>query len=47
MDDISGGRFVLTGTNFFIDNWGMAGLYQSNSNHILAQKIAFWIIGMI
>jgi hypothetical protein len=27
MQDDSGGRIVVTGTNFFIDNWGMLAMY--------------------
>jgi hypothetical protein len=37
MQDDSGGRIVVTGTNFFIDNWGMLGMY------VLALRIMLWV----
>jgi len=37
------GRVVVTGTNFFIDNWALAGEYQSSSNGMLALGIVSWI----
>jgi hypothetical protein len=43
----SSGRLVVTGTNYFIDNWGMSGLYQTSSDSELAMKIALWLIGSI
>ncbi|TXT56023.1 MAG: hypothetical protein BAJATHORv1_30407 [Candidatus Thorarchaeota archaeon] len=43
----SGGRMVVTGTNFFIDNWGMLGEYNSNDNDILALQVIQWITGLI
>lgn len=39
-----GGRIVVTGSNFMIDNYGMTGQYQSSDNHILALKIVLWLI---
>ncbi|MFW9849325.1 MAG: S8 family serine peptidase [Candidatus Thorarchaeota archaeon] len=47
MSGTGGGRMVVTGTNFFIDNWGMSGLYGTTSDRILALKIALWLIGNI
>jgi len=43
----SGGRIVITGTNFFIDNWGMTGLYSSEDNDILALRIGMWLSGLL
>jgi hypothetical protein len=42
-----GGRIVVTGTNFFIDNWGITGTspYLSHDNDILALRIALWLVG--
>jgi hypothetical protein len=45
MDGGSAGRIVVTGTNFFIDNWGMSGLYGTPSDRVLALKIALWLVG--
>ncbi|MCK4483677.1 MAG: hypothetical protein KAU89_02550, partial [Candidatus Thorarchaeota archaeon] len=43
MQDDSGGRIVVTGTNFFIDNWGMTGLYHADDDALLALRIMLWI----
>jgi hypothetical protein len=45
--DIGGGRIVVTGTNYFIDNWGMTGEYDSSSDAVLALKIVLWISGLL
>ena len=42
-----GGRIVVTGTNFFVDNYGMRQQYTSNYDGTLALKIALWICGLI
>ncbi|MFQ5832633.1 MAG: S8 family serine peptidase [Candidatus Thorarchaeota archaeon] len=42
-----GGRLVVTGTNFFIDNWGINGLYSSSHNDVLALQIVDWISDLI
>ncbi|MFO7837072.1 MAG: S8 family serine peptidase [Candidatus Thorarchaeota archaeon] len=39
----SNGRLVVTGSNFFIDNWALAGQYQSSDNGLLALGIVSWI----
>ncbi len=41
------GRIVVSGSNFFIDNWGMRGQYNSNANDLLALKITLWITGLL
>lgn len=41
------GRLVVSGSNFFIDNWGMRGQYNSNENDVLALKITLWITGLL
>ncbi|MFW9908356.1 MAG: S8 family serine peptidase [Candidatus Thorarchaeota archaeon] len=47
LENNSTGRLIVAGTNFFIDNWGMRGLYSSNSNRILALKIALWLTDLL
>ncbi|MDF1539987.1 MAG: S8 family serine peptidase, partial [Candidatus Thorarchaeota archaeon] len=47
MEGVSSGRIVVTGTNFFLDNWGIRGLYGSSMNDVLALKIALWITGTL
>jgi len=41
-----GGRIVVTGSNFFVDNWGMAGRYSSHDDDVLALKIVKWLTGL-
>jgi hypothetical protein len=43
MQDDSGGRIVVTGTNFFIDNWGMLAMYGADDDAMLALKIMLWV----
>jgi hypothetical protein len=45
--DTGGGRIVVTGTNYFIDNWGMTGEYSSSSDAVLALKIVLWLSGLL
>ncbi len=42
--NISTGRVVITGTNFFIDNYGMSGNYASRYDEKLAMNIINWLI---
>jgi hypothetical protein len=44
---VGGGRLVVTGTNFFIDNWGINELYSSTYNDRLALQIVKWISDLI
>jgi len=43
MQDDSGGRIVVAGTNFFIDTWGMLGMYAADDDALLALKIMLWV----
>ncbi len=43
----SGGRIVITGTNFFIDNWGMKGMYGSPDDDVLSLRIGLWLTGLM
>ena len=47
MQDDSGGRIVVTGTNFFIDNWGMLGMYAADDDALLALRIMSWVSQLI
>lgn len=38
-----GGRIVVTGSNFFVDNWGMVGRYNSLDDDVLALNIVQWL----
>ncbi len=38
-----GGKIVVTGSNFMLDNWGLLGRYTgSNDNTLLARRIVLW-----
>ncbi|NWF97011.1 MAG: S8 family peptidase [Candidatus Thorarchaeota archaeon] len=47
LQGVSGGRIVVTGTNFFIDNWGITGNYESLHDDDLALNIVLWLLGRI
>jgi hypothetical protein len=40
-----GNRAIFVGSNYFIDNAGMAGLYSSDYNARLARQSVLWLIG--
>jgi hypothetical protein len=45
-----GGRIVVTGTNFFIDNYGLSGQYEqygTGNDALLALRIVLWISDQI
>ncbi|MHA2355534.1 MAG: hypothetical protein ACXADC_10200 [Candidatus Thorarchaeota archaeon] len=46
-EGVGGGRLVVTGTNYFIDNWGIQGDYASTSNDILSLRIMQWLVGIL
>ena len=44
----SGGKIVVTGSNFMLDNYGMLELYDgSDDNALLALRIVLWCTGML
>ncbi|MHA1577499.1 MAG: S8 family peptidase [Candidatus Thorarchaeota archaeon] len=44
----SGGKIVVTGSNFMLDNYGMLGLYDGpDDNALLALRIVLWCTGML
>ncbi len=47
LEGSSGGRLVVTGTNYFIDNWGLNGKYNTVNDWELASRIVYWIIGAL
>ena len=45
-----GGRIVVTGTNFFIDNYGLSGQYEqygTGNDALLALRIVLWISDLL
>jgi hypothetical protein len=47
LEGAGGGRLVVTGTNYFIDNWGINGDYASTSNDRLSLRIMQWLAGIL
>ncbi|MBD3406842.1 MAG: S8 family serine peptidase [Candidatus Lokiarchaeota archaeon] len=41
------GRIVVSGSNFFMDNYALEGFYQSNQNIQLAYQSIYWLLGII
>lgn len=41
----NGGRVIGVGTNYFLDNWALHGLYQSDDNSKLLLQAVYWLIG--
>ena len=43
-----GGKLVITGSNYMLDNYGMLGLYSGAAdNDLLALRIVLWCTGML
>jgi hypothetical protein len=42
-----GGRMVVTGTNYFVDNWAFAGEYSTTYNDDLSSNIVFWLVNLL
>jgi len=44
----AGGKIVVTGSNFMLDNYGLLGLYDGpDNNGLLALRIVLWCAGML
>lgn len=44
----AGGKIVVTGSNFMLDNYGLLGLYEgADNNGLLALRIVLWCAGML
>ena len=43
----SGGRLIVSGTNFFLDNWGIQGEYKSATNDRLAKQAVLWLVHLL
>ncbi len=47
LETSGGGRVVVSGSNFFIDNWGLLGEYYSSQDARLALRIVLWTCGLL
>jgi len=47
LENANGGKVIVTGSNFFVDNWGLLGLYKSRENAKLTRQIVLWLLGIL
>jgi len=47
MENDNGGRFLATGSNFFVDNWALNNLYQSDQDWKLVLQSLFWLVHIL
>ena len=46
-EGVGGGKIVVTGTNFFIDNFALLGEYGVGDNALIALRIVLWTAGLL
>ncbi|MBY8998397.1 MAG: S8 family serine peptidase [Candidatus Thorarchaeota archaeon] len=46
-ESVGGGKIVVTGTNFFIDNYALLGEYGVGDNALIAYRIVLWTAGLL
>ncbi|TFG31412.1 hypothetical protein EU528_06280 [Candidatus Thorarchaeota archaeon] len=47
-EGVQGGKLVVTGSNFMLDNYGLLGLYEGpDDNAVLAVRIVLWCAGVL
>ncbi|MFX1561223.1 MAG: hypothetical protein ACFFBL_11595, partial [Promethearchaeota archaeon] len=46
-EGVGGGRIVVTGTNYFIDNYALLGEYGHGDDALLAYRIVLWTAGLL
>ncbi len=44
LEGLAGGRVLATGSNFFLDNWGIRDLYLSSQNLELVLNALLWLV---
>ncbi|RDE14127.1 MAG: hypothetical protein C4K48_07355 [Candidatus Thorarchaeota archaeon] len=44
LEGLGGGRVLVTGSNFFLDNWGIRELYLSSQDYELVLKALLWLV---
>ena len=47
MENDNGGRFLATGSNFFVDNWALNNLYQADQDWKLVLQSLFWLVHIL
>ena len=47
LENSCGGRLLATGSNFFLDNWALEGMYQSKQNWRLVLQALYWLLHIL
>ncbi|MHA2161887.1 MAG: S8 family peptidase [Candidatus Thorarchaeota archaeon] len=42
-----GARMIVSGSNFFLDNWGLNGIYAGKDDSLLMLQSIFWLLGVL
>jgi hypothetical protein len=46
-ESVGGGKIVVTGTNYFIDNYALSGEYGPGDDALIALRIVLWTAGLL
>ncbi len=46
LESNNGSRLIVSGSNFFIDNWALNNKYHSTDNRKFALQIIYWLVGL-
>jgi hypothetical protein len=44
LENGNGGRFIASGSNFFLDNWALNGLYRSDKDLLFVLQSVYWLL---
>ncbi len=44
LENGNGGRLIASGSNFFLDNWALTGLYRSDQNLLFVLHSVYWLL---
>ena len=47
LENALGGRLIATGSNFWIDNWALNGIYHSDQNLKLVLQTTYWLLHVL
>ncbi|MFW9811349.1 MAG: S8 family serine peptidase [Candidatus Thorarchaeota archaeon] len=46
-ENSNGGRFIATGSNFFLDNWALSDMYRSDQNFKIVLQSVYWLLHIL
>ena len=47
LENLNGGRLIASGSNFFLDNWALSGLYRSDQNLLFMLQTTYWLLRIL